>query len=145
MERPEQDLEDVLSGESSAPADSEHSRVEVLHGSVHRGPAGQGGLGSPVDAVTQHEDGGVLTGDDSEGVSNGTPGRLPRQRVSLVQRLGQTVGGAVGSVPVPTEDGWYDELSLPLFSYLMPAIGVEISSLRSILSLFSISVVSFSW
>ena len=111
MERPEQDLEDVLCGESSAPADSEHSRVEVLHGSVHRGPAGQGGLGSPVDAVTQHEDGGVLTGDDSEGVSNGTPGRLPRQRVSLVQRLGQTVGGAVGSVPVPTQHGWYDELS----------------------------------
>ena len=112
MERPEQDLKYVLSGERSAPADSEQGRVEVLHGSVHRGPAGQGGLGSPVDAVTQHEDCGVLAGDDSEGVSNGTAGRLPRQRVSLVQRLGQTVGGAVGSVPVPTQHGWYDELSL---------------------------------
>ena len=101
MERPEQDLEDVLCGESPAPADSEHSRVEVLHGAVHRGPAGQGGLGSPVDAVPQHQDGRVLPGDDGEGVSNGTAGRLSSQRVSLIQRLGETVGRAVGSVPVP--------------------------------------------
>ena len=87
MERPEQDLEDVLCGESPAPADSEHSRVEVLHGSVHRGPAGQGCLGSPVDSVSKDKDGRVLPSDDSEGVSNRTPSWLSRERVYLVQRF----------------------------------------------------------
>ena len=55
-------------------------------------PAGQGCLGSPVDAVPQHQDGRVLPGDDGEGVSDGTASRLASQRMSLVQRLGETVG-----------------------------------------------------
>ena len=64
----------------------------TIQGSREDSPAGQGSLHSPVDAVSKYQDGRVLPGDDGEGVSNGTAGRFSSQRVSLIQRLGETVG-----------------------------------------------------
>ena len=108
-----------------------------IQGRREDSPAGQGSLCSPVDAVPEHQDGRVLPGDDGEGVSNGTACRLSSQRVSLIQRLGETVSRAVGSVPVPDRQ-IYIVSGVANITYLIPAIGVEISSLRSILSLVSI-------